>query len=213
MLTRNRGFTLIELLVVIAIIAILAAILFPVFARARDRAEQNSCLSNVRQISLAEMMYIQDNNETTTHPDHTGNISTSSSHSRYTWVQSLMPYVNNEEIFTCPSAHENHQFRYVTTARGHEWAFSSYAKNRAFQWRAYAAIDYPAEAMFIVDTRTSLVVRHRWPPFGSAGWSGSFSTRHNDGANVGFYDGHAKWMTEASLREQNPRLWWGTDES
>ncbi len=60
---RRTGFTLIELLVVIAIIAILAAILFPVFARAREKARQSSCLSNVKQITLAGLMYIQDYDE------------------------------------------------------------------------------------------------------------------------------------------------------
>ena len=62
-MSRKRGFTLIELLVVIAIIAILAAILFPVFARAREKARQSSCLSNVKQIGLGMMMYVQDYDE------------------------------------------------------------------------------------------------------------------------------------------------------
>ena len=62
-MTRKRGFTLIELLVVIAIIAILAAILFPVFAKAREKARQTSCLSNLRQIGTAILSYAQDNDE------------------------------------------------------------------------------------------------------------------------------------------------------
>jgi prepilin-type N-terminal cleavage/methylation domain-containing protein len=61
---KTRGFTLIELLVVIAIIAILAAILFPVFAKAREKARQTSCLSNLKQLSLAILQYTNDNNET-----------------------------------------------------------------------------------------------------------------------------------------------------
>ncbi|MCW3060774.1 MAG: prepilin-type N-terminal cleavage/methylation domain, partial [Capsulimonas sp.] len=61
---RNDGFTLIELLVVIAIIAILAAILFPVFAKAREKARQTTCASNLRQLGLAMLQYVQDNDET-----------------------------------------------------------------------------------------------------------------------------------------------------
>src|ERR1051326_5471134 len=64
MSTTKRAFTLIELLVVIAIIAILAAILFPVFARAREKARQTACTSNVKQLGLAWMMYVQDYDET-----------------------------------------------------------------------------------------------------------------------------------------------------
>jgi prepilin-type N-terminal cleavage/methylation domain-containing protein len=63
MRSRSKGFTLIELLVVIAIIAILAAILFPVFAQAREKARAASCLSNCKQLGLSQMMYTQDNDE------------------------------------------------------------------------------------------------------------------------------------------------------
>ncbi|OPZ87922.1 MAG: Type II secretion system protein G precursor [bacterium ADurb.Bin429] len=88
---RKRGFTLIELLVVIAIIAILAAILFPVFARAREKARQNSCLNNLRQIAIAVTMYVQDNNQTF-FPDP----GTSA------WATYLVSY-NGPTIYDCPS--------------------------------------------------------------------------------------------------------------
>lgn len=96
----KRGFTLIELLVVIAIIAILAAILFPVFARARESARTSTCLSNVRQIATGIMMYIQDYDET--YPAAT-NISRAFNTQ---WPQLrtvVQPYVKNDKIWFCPS--------------------------------------------------------------------------------------------------------------
>jgi prepilin-type N-terminal cleavage/methylation domain-containing protein/prepilin-type processing-associated H-X9-DG protein len=98
---RRRAFTLIELLVVIAIIAILAAILFPVFARAREQARKSSCLSNLKQIGSAILMYSQDYDEMLC-PVQTGscgNVATS-----YGWADLIFPYVKNEKVFDCPSA-------------------------------------------------------------------------------------------------------------
>src|SRR5687767_10639650 len=89
---RRPGFTLIELLVVIAIIALLAAILFPVFAQARDKARQSSCLSNTRQIGSALMMYGQDYDEGLP------------AWGEYRWHVPLKPYVKNLQVFVCPSA-------------------------------------------------------------------------------------------------------------
>ncbi|MBU0608567.1 MAG: DUF1559 domain-containing protein [Armatimonadetes bacterium] len=94
---RTRGFTLIELLVVIAIIAILAAILFPVFARAREAARRTTCLSNLRQIGLACNMYAQDYDGCYPVDDHISNP-----HLRL--VTELWPYIKNMGIFYCPSA-------------------------------------------------------------------------------------------------------------
>jgi len=89
----KRGFTLIELLVVIAIIAVLAAILFPVFATAREKARQSSCLNNQRQIALAIQMYTQDNKETF-FPDPGSTV----------WTNALQKYVSVNGLFACPSS-------------------------------------------------------------------------------------------------------------
>jgi prepilin-type N-terminal cleavage/methylation domain-containing protein/prepilin-type processing-associated H-X9-DG protein len=101
--SRGRGFTLIELLVVIAIIAILAAILFPVFAQAREKARQSGCLSNLKQIGTALMMYTQDNDEA--YPcNWFGSLWPTVPNGRaYKWMDAVFPYVKNEHVFTCPS--------------------------------------------------------------------------------------------------------------
>jgi prepilin-type N-terminal cleavage/methylation domain-containing protein/prepilin-type processing-associated H-X9-DG protein len=96
---RQIGFTLIELLVVIAIIAILAAILFPVFAQAREKARQTSCLSNTKQMGLAVMMYIQDYDE-----GYPLFSSSAPMTPRQRWPDRLYAYIKNTGIFLCPSA-------------------------------------------------------------------------------------------------------------
>src|SRR5690606_16874149 len=96
------AFTLIELLVVIAIIAILASILFPVFARARENARRASCQSNLKQIALAQMQYSQDYDEkllrNAIYDDPPG-----SSSNYGTWMYVVQPYIKSVQIFTCPS--------------------------------------------------------------------------------------------------------------
>src|SRR6478609_7479917 len=95
---KSRGFTLIELLVVIAIIAILAAILFPVFARARENARRSSCQSNLKQIGLGVMQYAQDYDEilprSRLYKTDTAWIP---------WQSGIQPYVKSAQIFRCPS--------------------------------------------------------------------------------------------------------------
>jgi prepilin-type N-terminal cleavage/methylation domain-containing protein/prepilin-type processing-associated H-X9-DG protein len=115
---RTRGFTLIELLVVIAIIAILAAILFPVFAQAREKARQASCLSNLKQINLGWMMYVQDYYETFAFRPSGNAVGPGAecswryvcdtpqtrSGSYINWWELVTPYMKNYQIITCPSA-------------------------------------------------------------------------------------------------------------
>jgi prepilin-type N-terminal cleavage/methylation domain-containing protein/prepilin-type processing-associated H-X9-DG protein len=94
---RNKGFTLIELLVVIAIIAILAAILFPVFAKVREKARQTACLSNIRQLGLALTQYVNDNDQQTPSMAPNGNPSAVSG-----WASRILPYVGTPSEYACP---------------------------------------------------------------------------------------------------------------
>ena len=106
---KRQGFTLIELLVVIAIIAILASILFPVFAKARDKAVAISCLSNVKQQALGMMMYMQDYDES--FPDYVSRLSYHgpprtwpwSAYAWKPWSDAIQPYVKSSELFVCPA--------------------------------------------------------------------------------------------------------------
>ena len=100
---RLHGFTLIELLVVIAIIAILAAILFPVFAQAREKARQTSCLSNLKQIGLGTMQYVQDYDETYTGMGSIANPINGGTSSYVPYDALIKPYVKSDEVFKCPS--------------------------------------------------------------------------------------------------------------
>ena len=95
---RQSGFTLIELLVVIAIIAILAAILFPVFAKVREKARQTSCASNLKQLGLAFAQYTQDNEEQ--YPRYRDDDTASGQPG---WSQAVYPYVKSVGVYSCPS--------------------------------------------------------------------------------------------------------------
>lgn len=111
--SKNRGFTLIELLVVIAIIALLAAILFPVFGRARENARRTSCLSNLKQIGLGIIQYSQDYDETMLRASYHSASGTSwndktlpatTTTVNYKWMDAIYPYVKSQQVFVCPSS-------------------------------------------------------------------------------------------------------------
>ena len=138
------GFTLIELLVVIAIIAILAAILFPVFAQAREKARQTSCLSNIKQIGLGLMMYAQDYDEQFPRSDYTApspplNPSATGAFAarvnHYKWQAWVLPYIKNTQIFFCPSRTRDE----VAWSTNGEVKGNGYALNLSISGRPIAA--------------------------------------------------------------------------
>lgn len=122
----KRGFTLIELLVVIAIIAILAAILFPVFGRARENARRSSCMSNMKQLGLGTMQYSQDYDEYLPDSNY-GNALTDAK-----WMDVIFPYVKSEQIFTCPSDSGTNSIYNSNRLTRTTKAFGSYAINNCY---------------------------------------------------------------------------------
>ena len=216
----KKGFTLIELLVVIAIIAILAAILFPVFARAREKARQASCLSNVKQLMLGHMMYIQDYDESF----HYWTTGEGDNHPEsVAWWAAIYPYVKNSQVYCCPSTDT-----YKQSAPYHNTSFelsasNLYGENPNVQYRAgglrIARIQYPAQLIVIGDSCHGMGDDWRMTyPDAPGGWSTSPNkctnarnqneddARHNGGNNYGFADGHAKWMkaSDAYDKMRNP---------
>jgi len=187
MLSRRNGFTLIELLVVIAIIAILAAILFPVFARAREKARQSSCLSNVKQITLGVQMYTQDYDETLPRARfwYTG------SGSPYLYTRAIRPYVNNEQIFICPSD-ANGVYVEGWTSSPHRSDLSyGYNWDNENSKAKLSEIEYPAQTMLLADCH-GYMFNPAASTLVSETTDYTIDPRHNDQANIGFVDGHSK---------------------
>lgn len=189
----RRGFTLIELLVVIAIIAILAAILFPVFARAQDKAKQAACASNEKQLGLAILMYVQDYDESMPFCPINGDPSTSV-------PGQILPYVRNQKLFECESAKAT-QYDYFPWKVAYFW-------NGCLMQVGYQVglgeIGRPSETVMMWETGSN-GWRSYARPCNASGlpdgwgqfWHSTWGARiHTGGENMGFADGHVKWVKE-----------------
>jgi prepilin-type N-terminal cleavage/methylation domain-containing protein/prepilin-type processing-associated H-X9-DG protein len=222
---KRRGFTLIELLVVIAIIAILAAILFPVFAQAREKARQTSCMSNTRQIGTALMMYAQDYDEVVVLNNNAPDKQL------LVWLDLLLPYTKNTGIFVCPSASASNGL--YTSYGGNTAAYvlnnvywnnrqlgSIFEKTSGMTPASLASIEDAVGTVFCGDGGGVTGVT-KWDPEqivndgliqveadASPGrirskFQGAFLARHSDGLNVTFFDGHTKWLKINELAKKN----------
>jgi prepilin-type N-terminal cleavage/methylation domain-containing protein/prepilin-type processing-associated H-X9-DG protein len=197
----RRAFTLIELLVVIAIIAILAAILFPVFARAREKARTASCASNVKQIALGGLMYSQDYDEVVAGWNFGARGSSCAGGFRAgCWPEhAIYPYVKNHQLFQCPSR------RFTGRTTCGNWYPESNAMNlnSSYGWNCRglggfgtwaAQIQRPAELFWIADGGNPWRPWTRSPEGCGAGYTSDATEPHNEGRNIAYCDGHVKWM-------------------
>jgi prepilin-type N-terminal cleavage/methylation domain-containing protein/prepilin-type processing-associated H-X9-DG protein len=202
----RKGFTLIELLVVIAIIAILAAILFPVFAKAREKARQASCLSNVKQLCLAVMQYAQDYDETLNSCYAAQDASATFRRWYYAGPSNqgmLYPYIKNSQVYDCPSGKGNYGCNRALMGDGNQ------------NGKSLTIVAKPSETIILGDTLPvggdpatggdgtattesyggmimTLTKIALYGPGTACNGHGLMALRHNQLANVGFLDGHAK---------------------
>lgn len=196
--SQIKGFTLIELLIVISIIAILAAILFPVFARARENGRRASCMSNLKQISLGLMQYVQDYDER--FPNY-------NDHDPPYYPEKIQPYVKSYQVFRCPSQLKSYKNETAVY-------FSTYPLNGRVNWGLYTnagtplvTVATPAITWMLFEQKYSAA---RWESDGwgyDASWMRNSASYlkpedspnflkdiHLDGSNVAFADGHVKWV-------------------
>lgn len=211
---KRRAFTLIELLVVISIISVLAAILFPVFARARENARRTSCLSNLKQIGLGMMMYAQDYDET--YPPYQRTSSETPPFpfwqtNRWEWAHMIYPYTKNVQVYRCPNGNStsnyfgNYGVNYhllhgtpvklsAVIASASTYMIMDSGRNYITAGRAYSA---PDGAFYLPGAKelTGASIT------GVSDWylSDYSDGRHFKGINITFADGHAKWLKSSTV--------------
>lgn len=225
----RRGFTLIELLVVVAVIALLAAILFPVFGMAREKARRSACSSNMKQIGLALLQYAQDFDETmpTMSGTQSGNCATGpectspgdtvwnySTTTNQNWIKCIYPYINSWAFFHCPSAVNNTGTNHIPSGN----SANSYLVNAALLQRHLSAMSAPSALIWAQESPTisrqalarprttgaSVTLPIKSGPSGTdlnAWWyqPGGVDHLHQGGCNLLFADGHVKWRTADSV--------------
>jgi len=199
----RRGFTLIELLVVIAIIAILAAILFPVFARAREKARDASCLSNCKQLGLAARMYCQDYDETfpsarivpgCPFPDYGASVPfmIAAERTNQGWPNLFQPYVKNTQLFWCPSDSSGPSTAPNATV-SYFWRHCVDVHGIILGGPKDSDFSFPSQQIIIHE-------RHDWHLNKIGFWNTNPGTRQ---ANCVFADGHAKGYRNFTGRGPN----------
>ncbi len=230
---KRRAFTLIELLVVIAIIAILAAILFPVFARARENARRASCQSNLKQIALGIIQYTQDYDES--FPVSTTGVATyTAGGPTIGWADGIQPYVKSTQIFQCPSE------PFAANAKPDTAGYTDYYlnKNAGDGQQKVAQAVYPTLTILVGDGGTTdgttlqpaSTARYRTNGCAQSGAGiaqgptdpvcgagdvnklafnlGGGGVRHLEGTCLAFIDGHVKWFKSSSATT-GARIWDG----
>lgn len=199
-IANRAGFTLIELLVVIAIIALLAAILFPVFARARENARRSSCQSNLKQVALGLMQYAGDYDERL--PSAVLDNSPANDAAGYPnplgWADAVQPYIKSTPLLQCPSGRS----RPVGSPAPDSVNYTDYYYNSAIPYNATAGaagaalsfLTFPANTVLngeAQDGNCQAVCSATAP---LAGGTPPARQRHLEGANYAFADGHVKWL-------------------
>ena len=213
-LLSRDGFTLIELLVVIAIIAILAAILFPVFAMAREKARQASCLSNQKQLGTAMAMYIQDYDDRFPNWRTLVAKSVDDPNAKITWVENLQPYCKNKNIWICPSDNIKAEAAALGLGGGTVAQNSYWLNAYIFRWSGQtptsppsvtlAEINYPSTSIVLCDGPVN-DGQHVWPG-PPVEWCKqapaciASQQRHSGGINFSFADNHTRWYRVESLK-------------
>ena len=225
--SRKTGFTLIELLVVIAIIAILAAILFPAFARARENARRASCQSNLKQIALGVFQYTQDYDEKfPTYTSYAPAQTYDPANPRpWSWADNLQPYLKSLQLYQCPSESTAPTTTNPSTATS---GYTDYAINLYLTWgemsadgtvgsagaKSLSVLTQPSLTVMMLDyTSTNPTAAQTVGCTAARPCTGSpdlatfpaatatapaVALRHLDGMNFSFADGHVKWYKSQS---------------